>query len=138
MIERAIENNESNNMLLLSRSRQILNSFIGQVELTFSEKQIQGKELKIARVNSILNNSESKIFTKFAECLGLKQALNNNQTVELIEQVSDLFKSRKDLCVVFIIEEFEHYIETSKQIMLYKILDMLTQATIPFVFIGTS
>ena len=87
VIERALDNDESNNMLLLSRSRQILNSFIAQVESQFKGKQFGQKELKIARVNSILNNSESKIFTKFAESLGMKMSMNNNQTVELIEQV---------------------------------------------------
>ena len=90
--------------------------------------EVEGKrDLKIARVNSILNNSEAKIFMKFGEALGIKN-LNKNQTVELIAEVQALFKEQKNLCVVFILEELDHYIDSSRQIMLYKILDMLGTA----------
>jgi len=40
--------------------------------------------------------------------------------------------------VLFIFEDIEYYIETTKQILLYKILDMLQTIQIKFVFIATT
>ena len=48
------------------------------------------------------------------------------------------FKEQKDMCILFILEDIDFYIETTKQMMLYKILDMLQYAKIPFVFMATS
>ena len=42
------------------------------------------------------------------------------------------------MCILFILEDIDFYIETTKQMMLYKILDMLQYAKIPFVFMATS
>ena len=39
---------------------------------------------------------------------------------------------------MFILEDIDYYIESTKQMMLYKILDMLQYAKIPFVFVATS
>jgi hypothetical protein len=38
----------------------------------------------LVRVNSILNNSESKILQKFCEALNMKNQRDKNQTVEMI------------------------------------------------------
>ena len=66
-------------------------------------------------VNSILNNSEQKIFFKFCEALNLKQVANKNQTVELITEVQELFqRDQKNLCILFILEDVDSYIESSK------------------------
>ena len=52
-----------------------------------SVQQDQSKKcLKVVRVNSILNNSESKIFVKFCEALKLK-SITKNYTIEMIEHV---------------------------------------------------
>jgi len=40
--------------------------------------------------------------------------------------------------VLFVFEDIEHYVETTKQVLLYKILDMLQTIKIKFVFIATS
>ena len=42
------------------------------------------------------------------------------------------------MCLLFIMEDIDYYIESTKQIVLYKILDMLQYCNIPFVFIATS
>ena len=42
------------------------------------------------------------------------------------------------MCLTFILEDIDYYIESTKQIMLYKILDMLQYCKVPFVFIATS
>ena len=44
------------------------------------------KQLKIVRVNSILNNSEAKIMLKFCDALGMKQ-VQKNYTIEMIDEV---------------------------------------------------
>ena len=82
------------------------------------------RQLKIVRVNSILNNSESKILTKFCEALKLK-ASAKNYTVEMIDMAREYFESEENLCLLFILEDIDFYIESTKQMMLYKILDML-------------
>jgi origin recognition complex subunit 4 len=58
--------------------------------------------------------------------------------VEIINEIQEFFKENKNLCVLFILEDIDYYIQTTKQIMLYKILDMLQYANIPFVFVATS
>ena len=42
------------------------------------------------------------------------------------------------MCLLFILEDIDFYIEQTKQIVLYKILDMLQYCKIPFVFLATS
>jgi hypothetical protein len=57
--------------------------------------------------------------------LGL--AADKTQTQELIGKVEEFFKaqSNKGLCIAFILEDIEYYIENSSQRVLYKILDMI-------------
>lgn len=141
VIRQAYENDECNSLLLLSRSRHVIHSFLTLMEEEVVRELIEdgtGRELKFCRVNSILNNSEPKIFVKFTEALGIKDQANKHQTVEMIETVAEMFKQNSNLCVIFVLEEVDHYIETTRQTMLYKILDMLQYAKIPFVFLATS
>ena len=49
-------------------------------------QQKEQRQLKIVRVNSILNNSEGKILAKFCEALRLK-SITKNYTIEMIEMV---------------------------------------------------
>lgn len=42
------------------------------------------------------------------------------------------------MSLLFILEDIDFYIESTKQMMLYRILDMLQYAKIPFVFVATS
>lgn len=75
MIRQAYENDECNSLLLLSRSRHVIHSFLTLMEEEVNRELIEdgtGRELKFCRVNSILNNSEPKIFVKFTEALGIK------------------------------------------------------------------
>lgn len=66
------------------------------------------------RVNSILNNSESKILQKFCEALNMKHLKDKNQTVEMINQVQEFFEAQSDLCLLFILEDIDYYIESTK------------------------
>jgi hypothetical protein len=92
----------------------------------------------MVRVNSILCNSESKILEKFYSALDLKG--HKSDSVEMIERTLAFFKEERNrgMCLVFILEDIDFYIANTKQIMLYKILDMLQYIPIPFVFIATS
>jgi len=56
----------------------------------------------------------------------------------MIEMVQKYFDSQTNMCLLFILEDIDFYIESTKQMMLYKILDMLQYAKIPFVFMATS
>jgi origin recognition complex subunit 4 len=40
--------------------------------------------------------------------------------------------------ILFILEDIDFYIENTKQVLLYKILDMFQQIQIKFVFLATS
>ena len=48
------------------------------------------------------------------------------------------FQEQPGLSVLFIFEDIDYYVETTKQYMLYKILDLLASMEIKCVFIGTS
>ena len=61
---------------------------------------------------------------KFFESLNLK-ASQKNYHIEIINEVQEYFKEQKNLCILFVLEDIDFYIEWSKQHMLYKILDML-------------
>lgn len=77
------------------------------------------------------------MLTKFFESLNFKDGMKTYH-IEMITEVQEYFKEQKNLCIVFVLEDIDFYIEWSKQHMLYKILDMLQYANIPFIFIATS
>lgn len=128
--------------MLLSRSKQIIHSFLNQMERSIeheTQKEVGSqKRLKVVRVNSILNNSEGKILQKFCEALNFTQ-VEKNYSVEMIQEVQKYFEQMNgQMCLLFILEDIDFYIEQTKQIVLYKILDMLQYCKIPFVFLATS
>ena len=56
----------------------------------------------------------------------------------MVEAVHAYFEAFPDLSILFIFEDIDYYVETTKQMMLYKILDLLQHAQIKFVFLATS
>lgn len=50
----------------------------------------------------------------------------------------EYFEQFPDLAVLFIFEDIDNYVEQTKQVMLYKILDMLQHSPVSFVFLATS
>ena len=82
--------------------------------------------IKVVKVNSTLNNSENKIQNKFCEALGLKDC-KQLTSVEMLKKIEDYFVQEKNLSICFIFEEIDSYVQTTKQRMLYKILDLMTQ-----------
>lgn len=56
----------------------------------------------------------------------------------MINRVQDFFSANPNISVLFLFEDIDYYVETTKQVLLYKILDMLTYVKIKFVFLATS
>jgi hypothetical protein len=44
--------------------------------------------------------------------------------VEMIETIKEYFKKQPKQAVLFVLEDIDYYVETTKQLLLYKILDM--------------
>jgi len=42
----------------------------------------------------------------------------------MVDCIQKYFEDNKNVSVLFILEDIEYYIETTKQVLLYKILDM--------------
>ena len=95
-------------------------------------------ELKVIRVNSILSNSEAKILLKLCESLQLKHVSQAFQTLEMMNHIKEYFDKNPRISVCFILEDIDYYVETTKQVLLYKILDMFGYLSVKFVFIATS
>lgn len=88
-------------------------------------------QLKVIRVNSILSNSETKILMRLSESLKLRSANAEGlqqraqfQSVEMIETIKEYFRKQPKQAVLFVLEDIDYYVETTKQLLLYKILDM--------------
>lgn len=57
----------------------------------------------------------------------------------MINNITTFFKENKNIAICFILEDIDYYVETTKQVLLYKILDMFTTIKdIKLVFIATS
>ncbi len=95
-------------------------------------------ELKVIRVNSILSNSEAKILLKLCESLNLKHVSQAFHSLEMVNYIRDYFLENPRISVCFILEDIDYYVETTKQVLLYKILDMFGYLKVKFVFIATS
>jgi Cdc6-like AAA superfamily ATPase len=95
-------------------------------------------ELKVIRVNSILSNSEAKILLKLCESLSLKQFSSAFHSLEMMNYIKEYFDNNPNMSVCFILEDIDYYVETTKQVLLYKILDMFGYLKVKFVFIATS
>ena len=78
------------------------------------------------RVNTtLLDANESKILMKFCEVIGLQAQAKQFYTVEMITQIQDYFTEHPEVSLLFIFEDIDFYINETKQVLLYKILDML-------------
>lgn len=56
----------------------------------------------------------------------------------MINYIKEYFDNNPNMSVCFILEDIDYYVETTKQVLLYKILDMFGYLKIKFVFIATS
>lgn len=56
----------------------------------------------------------------------------------MMDHIKHYFEHNQNVSVCFILEDIDYYVETTKQILLYKILDMFGQLPLKFVFIATS
>lgn len=56
----------------------------------------------------------------------------------MINRVQEFFTKNPNISVLFLFEDIDYYVETTKQVLLYKILDMLQYVQIKFVFLATS
>ena len=90
------------------------------------------------RLNSTLNNSENKIQAKFCDALGLKEEAKGLTAMEMVAKVQEYFEECPGMSILFIFEDIDYYVETTKQLMLYKILETLQHCQIKFVFLATS
>jgi len=71
------------------------------------------RELRVVRVNAILNHTEQKMLQKFYESLDLKQK-QKSYHIEIINEIQEHFKEQKNLCILFVLEDIDFYIEWSK------------------------
>lgn len=85
-------------------------------------------ELIVIRVNSILSNNETKILSKLIESLKLKQSTSSFQSIEMMKTIEQYFVDNRNNSVLFILEDVDFYVQNTKQILLYKILDMFQHA----------
>jgi Cdc6-like AAA superfamily ATPase len=106
-------------------------------------------ELKVIRVNSILSNSETKILARLGEALKLRSggsaAKASYHSLEMVNSIKEYFEQNPRTAVLFVLEDVDYYVETTKQLLLYKVLDMFAylstgegQAQVRFVFLATS
>ncbi len=56
----------------------------------------------------------------------------------MISEIQKYFTEHKKVSLLFVFEDIDYYISETKQVLLYKILDMLQYCQIKFVFIATS
>ena len=98
----------------MARSKQTLSSLLLQVEQDVREK-FYDLNLLVIKINSTLNNSENKILSKFFDALGLTGIdLGQTQGVEMNAKVSEYFAQHPGLTVLFIFEDIDFYVESTK------------------------
>ena len=56
----------------------------------------------------------------------------------MMEHIKEYFITNSHIAVCFILEDIDYYVENTKQVLLYKILDMFGYLQMKFVFIATS
>ena len=56
----------------------------------------------------------------------------------MVNHIKEYFELNPNISVCFILEDIDYYVETTKQLLLYKILDMFGYLKVKFVFIATS
>lgn len=139
-LDRAFAHRENNSLLILARSKQIIHSLLSKVITDCTAMQVEaGQELKVVRVNTtLLDANEQKILMRFCEVIGLAQKQKEMYTVEMITEIQKYFEANSHVCLLFIFEDIDFYVQETKQVLLYKILDMLQYCQIRFVFAATS
>ena len=56
----------------------------------------------------------------------------------MISEIQKYFAENSKVSLLFVFEDIDYYINETKQVLLYKILDMLQYCQIKFLFIATS
>lgn len=60
----------------------------------------------------------------------------------MVDSIKKYFEENPRMAVLFVLEDIDYYVETTKQLLLYKILDMFSHMTtdkqVRFVFLATS
>lgn len=61
----------------------------------------------------------------------------------MVESIKRYFEENPNMAVLFVLEDIDYYVETTKQLLLYKILDMFAylssdRGQVRFVFLATS
>ena len=60
----------------------------------------------------------------------------------MVDSIREYFEKKNNQAVLFVLEDIDYYVETTKQLLLYKILDMFTYLSqdwnVRFVFLATS
>ena len=75
----------------------------------------EDSHLLVIKVNSILSNSENKILAKFMNSLGLKGVKKGETTsIEMYAKVREYFAEHPHETILFIFEDIDHYVETTK------------------------
>lgn len=139
-LEKAFFHKQNDSLMLLARSKQTIHALTSKVQENIRAQIALHPEMtfKVVMVNCTLNNSEAKMISKFCETLGIKCQKDQFFTVEMINSVQQWFTDNPNSCLLFLFEDIDYYVETTKQVLLYKILDMLTYVQIKFVFLATS
>ena len=139
-LERAFAHRENNSLLVLARSKQIIHSLLARVIADCAAQQQEaGQVLKVVRVNTtLLDANEQKILMRLCEIIGLAQKSKELYTVEMITEIQKYFEANAHVALLFVFEDIDFYVAETKQVLLYKILDMLQYCQIRFVFVATS
>jgi len=90
-LRQAFLKEENNSMLLSARSKNTIYSFLSQIEKDIRvelEEDNPEHNLKVCRVNSVLNHTEPKILQRFCESLGFNRSQANTMyTIEMVSEV---------------------------------------------------
>ena len=115
-LDRAFAHRENNSLLILARSKQIIHSLLSKVIADCSAQQVEaGQELKVVRVNTtLLDANEQKILMRFCEIIGLAQKQKEMYTVEMITEIQKFFETNSHVCLLFIFEDIDFYVQETK------------------------
>lgn len=139
ILRKAVNTKEPSSLILMARSKMTNSTMLLQVENDIRSQMNDDSNLLVLKVNSILCNSENKLLAKFMYALGLKNVKKGETTsIEMYAKVREYFAENPNLTVLFIFEDIDHYVETTKQHMLYSLLNLLAECFIPVVFLSSS
>ena len=116
-LKRAFLKHDNNSLLLLARSKQTIHALTTKVQSDIQEilrKEHQDQEFRVVTINCTLNNSEAKMVSKFCQILGLAGQQGEFYTVEMINRVQEFFSKNPNISVLFLFEDIDYYVETTK------------------------